>query len=123
MDALKINGVVMPAPDTDSYALDLQDLDSENTGRGEETGIMFRERIRTNVRKLSPKWSVLTGAELKTITDAISAAEFTVTVLDPTAGSAQTLTMYAGDRHPAFILQGDTIATSLFTFSVSLTEV
>ncbi len=112
----------MPAPDTDSMELTHQDFDSENTGRGEETGIMIRERIRTNVRKFSPSWSVLTGTELNVITAAIEAEQFSVTILDPRLGSTSTLTMYTGDRSTKCLLSAATHAESLYSFSVPFIE-
>ena len=122
MPALQIGGLTMPAPDTDSMDITHQDFDSENTGRGEETGIMIRERIRTNVRKFSPSWSVLTGTELNLITAAIAAEQFTVTILDPRLGSTSIMTMYAGDRSTKRLLSAVTHAESLYSFSVPLIE-
>ena len=122
MPALQIGGLTMPAPDTDSMDITYQDFDSENTGRGEESGIMIRERIRTNVRKFSPSWSVLTGNELNVVTAAIVAEQFTVTILDPRLGSTSTMTMYAGDRSTKCLLSAVTHAESLYSFSVPLIE-
>ena len=122
MPALQIGGVTMPAPDIDSMEVIYQDLDSENSGRGEETGIMIRERIRANVRKFSPSWSMLTGTELNSITAAIAAAQFSVTLLDPLSGISSTMNMYAGDRNIKCIVPAATHAESLYRFSVPLIE-
>lgn len=112
----------MPAPDIDSMDMTYQDFDSEATGRGEETGVMIRERIRANVRKFSPFWSVLTGTELNIITAAIEAEQFSVTILDPRIGASSAMTMYAGDRSTKCLYPAETHAESLYSFSVPLIE-
>lgn len=112
----------MPAPDTNSMDITYQDLDSENTGRGEETGIMIRERVRTNVRKFVPVWSVLKGSDLTAIMAAIEGETLSVTVMDPRTGLSSTMTMYAGDRSIKCLLPSATFATSLYQASFALTE-
>lgn len=122
MPALQIGGLTMPAPDINSMDIIYQDLDSENTGRGEETGIMIRERVRSNVRKFVPVWSVLKGSDLTTIMSAIADETFTVTILDPRTGASSTMSMYAGDRSIKCLLPTASFATSLYQASFALTE-
>lgn len=122
MFTLKIGGVDMPSPDLDSIEVGYDDLDSENSGRGEETGIMIRERIRANVRKYPMKWSAIKGSEVAAISSAISAEQFTVIILDPISGSDQTITMYAGSRTVKCIAPAATYADSVFSFSVQFIE-
>ena len=50
-----INGFPIPSPDTDSYKIERNDIDSSQTGRL-DNGYMFRERIRTGVYKVSCTW-------------------------------------------------------------------
>jgi hypothetical protein len=94
MALIKINGIDMPAPT--KLNVTLQDIDSENTQRT-ETGLLTRDRVRAGVYKLSITWLVTT-ANLKKITDAVSAAKFSVTFFDPTTNSNPTKDMYSGDR-------------------------
>lgn len=112
----------MPSPDLESLDVSYDDLDSENSGRGEETGIMIRERIRTNVRKYPMKWSAIKGSELATLNAAIAGEQFSVTILDPVSGSDQTITMYAGSRSSRCIMPASTYADSVFSLSVQFIE-
>jgi hypothetical protein len=122
MFTLLIGGVTMPSPDLESLDVGYDDLDSENSGRGEETGIMIRERIRANVRKYPMKWSALKGTEFVTLTTAIAAEQFSVTILDPISGSDQTFTMYAGSRASRCIMPAANYADSVFSLSVQFIE-
>lgn len=122
MFTLKIGGVTMPVPDLESLDVSYDDLDSENSGRGEETGIMIRERIRANVRKYPMKWSAINGSELATLTAAISAEQFTVILLDPITGADATMTMYAGTRSPKCIMPASSYADSMYSLSVQFIE-
>lgn len=52
-----INGTSIPAPLTNDYSVEQNDIDSSQTGRL-DNGYMFRERIRTGVYKVSFTWNV-----------------------------------------------------------------
>lgn len=94
MAMISINGVDLPTPT--EYSVALQDIDSDNTRRT-EAGILTRDRVRAGVYKIEVAWKI-TKAQLKTITDAISPAKFSVTFFDPTTSSTSTKDMYCGDR-------------------------
>ncbi len=64
-------------PDPVEYGFELNDLDSENTGRSED-GYMTRERIRHGVAKISVKWTMLTTTEANAILEAVAPVSFTV---------------------------------------------
>ena len=50
MDILTIGGVTLPAPN--EYKVQLNDLDSSDTGRTED-GVMMRNRVREGIAKIS----------------------------------------------------------------------
>ena len=81
-----------PAPT--KYSLSVQDIDSEDTGRG-ETGYMVRERVREGIYKLSLSFTNITSEDVLEIKEAISPVSFPVTLFD---GSEVTVQMYAGNR-------------------------
>lgn len=95
MAILKIGGVVMPTPTT--YKVSQKDLDSENSKRS-ETGVMRRTRVRAGIFKISVGWDKLTRAQYCTITNAASAASFSVVFYDPNTNTYLNANMYAGDR-------------------------
>lgn len=87
---------VTALPNPYDYAVTRRDLDSENSARTTETGVLHRERIRAGVYEAKASWLV-SKANLKVITDALAPASFSATIFDPTTSSDTTLTMYAGD--------------------------
>ena len=54
MDILTIGGVTLPAPN--EYKVQLNDLDSSDTGRTED-GVMMRNRVREGIAKISGRRS------------------------------------------------------------------
>ena len=50
MDILVIDGVALPTPN--EYKVQLNDLDSSDTGRTED-GVMMRNRVREGIAKIS----------------------------------------------------------------------
>lgn len=111
-----------PLPDPVEYSVSLQDIDSENTRRT-ETGLLTRDRVRAGLYKIQATWKV-TKTQLKTITDAIAPAKFSVTFFDPTTGTNPTKDMYSGDRTGNLILLKDpnSPGDSLWELSVALIE-
>jgi len=94
MALITIGATALPNPI--EYEISRSDLDSEDTGRS-ESGYMRRDRVRAGIYKVRASFLV-SKANLKVITDPISAASFSATVFDPYAAADPTLTMYVGDR-------------------------
>ena len=92
MQLVKLGSYVPPSPT--KYSLEVSDIDSEDTGRG-ETGYMARERVRAGVYKLSLGFTNITSDQVLAIKNAISPAEVTVELFD---GSTVTAQMYSGNR-------------------------
>lgn len=112
----------LPNPKEGGYKVSLSDLDGEGAGRS-GTGVLVRDRIRAGVYKIEVTW-IVTKAQLKTITDAIATASFSVTFFDPTTNSDPTKTMYTGDRSASLIsyVSEASPANSTWELSLSLIE-
>jgi hypothetical protein len=94
MATIKINGSEMPEPF--SFQWDIEDLDSENSGRTAD-GKMSRDRIAVKV-KLSVKWVQLDSSKISKILNAVKDKFFTVTYPDALLGTVTTKTFYVGSR-------------------------
>ena len=92
MQLVKFGSYVPPAPT--KYSLTVQDIDSDDSGRG-ETGVMSRERVRAGVYKLTLEFTNITSTDVLKIKNAIASEQIKVTFFD---GSDVTATMYSGDR-------------------------
>ena len=92
MDILTIGGVVLPAPN--EYKVQLNDLDSSDTGRTED-GVMMRNRVREGIAKISASWAALSTADCARILNAVTPDSFEVAYF---FGAMRTAKMYAGDR-------------------------
>ena len=81
-------------PSPTKYSLDIQDIDSEDSGRG-ETGYMVRERVREGIYKLSLAFTNITSDDVLNIKEAISPALIRVVLFD---GDNVSANMYVGNR-------------------------
>mgnify|MGYP006907468493 CR=1 FL=1 len=68
MDILTIGGVTLPAPN--EYKVQLNDLDSSDTGRTED-GVMMRNRVREGIAKISASWAAVSTADCARILHAV----------------------------------------------------
>lgn len=93
MAFLTIGGVEVAAPT--KFNVNLQDLDSEDSGRNKLTGKMARARIGT-FAKIELEWNNLNKNECTAILNSISSTFFSVSYVDPKRGR-RTSTFYAGD--------------------------
>lgn len=92
MQLVKLGSYYPPTPT--KYSLEISDIDSEDTGRG-ETGYMSRERVRASIYKLALGFTNITSDDVLAIKEAISGEEITVELFDGSTVSAQ---MYSGNR-------------------------
>lgn len=115
MKLVELGNYTPPSPT--EYSLDIQDIDSSDTGRG-ETGYMVRERVREGIYKLSLGFTNLTSDEVLKIKEALSPESIRVTLFD---GNEVTATMYSGNR--ALKLKSvDDESNCFWDMSFSLTE-
>ena len=75
MDILTIGGVTLPAPN--EYKVQLNDLDSSDTGRTED-GVMMRNRVREGIAKISASWAAVSTADCARILHAVKPESFDV---------------------------------------------
>ena len=115
MNLVSFNGYNPPSPT--GYSLDVQDIDSPDTGRG-ETGYMSRERVREGIYKLSLTFTNLTSDEVLGIKRAIKPESFQVQLFD---GELVTKKMYAGNKK-LDLKSIDDEANCFWDMSFSLTE-
>ena len=115
MELVSFGGYTPPTPT--KYSLDIQDIDSEDTGRG-ETGYMTRERVREGIYKLSLGFTNITSDDVLQIKDAISPATIKVILFD---GDNVNADMYVGNR--SLVLKSvDDVGNCYWDMSFSLTE-
>jgi len=100
---LKINGILLPSPDT--IEVSIYDIDGETFRNA--NGDLIRDRITTK-RKLKCKWSYLTSNKISIILQNIKEEFFTIEYIDPEEGQQIAKTFYVGDRvAPILIKQND----------------
>ena len=92
MNLVKFGRYTPPSPT--EYSLEIQDIDSEDTGRG-ESGYMTRERVREGIYKLSLAFTNITSEDVLDIKEAISPEKVQVTLFD---GEEVDASMYVGNR-------------------------
>ena len=90
-----VNGVVLPSPIQIDY--NYEDLDADSV-RDVSTGILDRNRIRSDTLKISISYAINSSDEIKMVMSAISAATFNVELFDLKSGKRKTFKMYAGPK-------------------------
>ena len=115
MQLVKFGSYVPPTPT--KYSLDISDIDSEDTGRG-ETGYMSRERVRAGVYKLALTFTNITSEDVLEMKNAISSEEIEVELFD---GSTINVKMYVGNR-TLDLKSVDDEANCFWDMSFNLTE-
>lgn len=102
MTFLSINGVALPTPSF--YAVDNDDIDSSDSSRSDETGMMKRRRIRKGVRTCDVKW-ILDGSAARGLQVNLSEPLLKVRLLDPGTASYSSCDMYAKNIKSVFYQQ------------------
>lgn len=90
---LTINGVNIVAPDT--YEVTIADLDA--SANRSSNGKLFRDRVAVK-RTINVSWTMISGADLKTVLNNVSSVFFSVTYFDPESNGNKTGTFYVSDR-------------------------
>lgn len=99
---IKINDVILPTPSL--YSVDNDDIDSIDSRRSDETGLMHRRRIRKGVRTCNVKW-ILSGDETAGLHVDLSEPLLSVSLLDPAAAGYSECEMYAKNMQSVFYQQ------------------
>ncbi len=107
MKILTINGnsnIKQPA----TMQVDLQDIDSSETGRN-QSGDLMRDRVAGGSkakRKVSCSWKGLTQSEISELLREMGGVSFPITYPDPYSGTFRTATVYVGDRSAPIFRNG-----------------
>lgn len=115
MNLIKFGNYTPPSPT--EYDVEIQDIDSEDTGRG-ESGYMTRERVRAGIYKISVAFTNLTSDDVLAIKNAIAPESVVVELFD---GGTVTANMYAGNRKLK-LKSVDDESNCFWDMSFSLTE-
>ncbi len=70
---IKVNGVLLPTPS--DISVEIQDLDGDSI-RPIATGVLRRNRIRSNMLKVTLTWNLKTFVDVMSILNAVTPAEF-----------------------------------------------
>ena len=89
---LKIGGTVLPTPC--EYSVSYKDIDSADSTRSDETGVLHRNRVRSGVISCEAKWRI-NGSQSNILGVNLSEQILSVTLLDPAGGNYKTCDMYA----------------------------
>lgn len=116
MELVKLGEFYTP-PSPTEYSLEVQDIDSPDSGRG-ESGYMVRERVREGIYKLSLSFTNLSSDDVLAIKQAISPESIRVTLFD---GDPVTKQMYVGNR-TLKLKSVDEQSNCFWDMSFSLTE-
>ena len=117
---ISINGKVLPVPSY--YSVDNDDIDSTDSRRSDETGLMHRRRIRQGVRTCEVKW-ILDGNEAKGLHIDLSEPLLKVSMLDPASAGYVECNMYAKNLKSIFYQQQNSQAgKSYWELSCKLVE-
>ena len=91
---LKINGVQIPTP----YKFDVTLYDLDSSAERTASGVVVRDRVRSNVYKVELAFRGLNETEYTQLINAITPAQFTFEFPDPITLQNKTITTYAGDK-------------------------
>ena len=117
---IAIDGNELPVPVY--YSVTADDVDSSDSGRSDETGVVHRNRIRHKVHSCDVKWK-LPGSMLNSFNTDLSGDLLEVSLLDPATGNYIQCDMYAESiRYDFFQHQKQTESLSWWEISCRLTE-
>lgn len=89
---IRINGTVLPTPFY--YSVTSRDIESSDSGRYDETGIVHRNRVRHGVKVCDVKWRI-PGSSLSPLNTQLADTLLHVNMLDPATGGYVSCDMYA----------------------------
>lgn len=110
-----IEGVELPAPS--SMELQYEDLDADSI-RSISDGVLERNRIRSNVQKVTLSYLLKDLVDIKTVYEMVSPSTFEVELRDDTQGKRVTKEMYAGPKSHSYIRTQSGIKGQAIKFSL-----
>lgn len=112
---IKINGAALPTPS--GIKVEIQDLDGESV-RPVATGILRRNRIRSNMLKVTLTWNLNTFVDIMGILNTVTSAEFNAELYIPDHGVRGTKKMYAGNKNYNYIRTKTGLKAKSFSFAL-----
>ena len=117
---IKINERELPTPFY--YSVTSKDIESSDSHRYDETGLVHRNRIRRSVKVCEVKWRI-PGNMLETLDTDLSAPLLNVSLLDPGSAGYVDCEMYADSISSEFYQQqNNSESASWWEISCRLTE-
>ena len=117
---VSIGGTALPTPTY--YSVETRDIDSSDSGRADESGVVHRNVVRSGIKICDVKWKVK-GSDAATIHKKLSAPVLEATIFDPEACSSYSCEMYADNLKSSFYQQQNGSSTeSYWEISCRLTE-
>ena len=89
---IKINDTELPVPTY--YSVTSNDIESSDSGRYDESGIIHRNRVRRSVKVCDVKWK-LPGSALEALNVKLADERLEVSLLDPASAGYIDAEMYA----------------------------
>ncbi len=112
---IKVGSVVLPTPS--GIKVEIQDLDGESV-RPVSTGILRRNRIRSNMLKVTLTWNLNTFVDVMSILNAVSESTFTTELFIPDHGIRGEKTMYAGNKTYNYVRTKTGLKAKSFSFAL-----
>ena len=112
---IKVNGVALSTPS--DIKVEIQDLDCESV-RPVATGVLRRNRIRSNMLKVTLTWNITPTIDIMNILNAVTPAEFDAELFIPTHGIRATRKMYAGNKSYNYIRTKEGLKAKSFSFAL-----
>lgn len=112
---IKVNGVALPTPS--DIKVEIQDLDGESV-RPIATGVLRRNRIRSNMLKVTLTWNLNTFPDILNILTLIAPSEFIAELYIPDHGIRGTKKMYAGNKSYNYINTKKGLKAKSFSFAL-----
>lgn len=112
---IKINGTLIPTPS--EISVEINNLDSDSV-RPVSTGILRRNRIRSNMLKITCTYKLNTFTDVMNILKVLTPAEFTAELYIPDHGIRGTKKMYASNKKYNYKRVQSGLKADSFSFSL-----
>lgn len=112
---IKIEGVALPTPS--DIKVEIQDLDSDSV-RPISTGKLRRNKIRSNMLKVTLTWNLNTFVDVMNILTIITPSTFNTELYIPDHGIRGTREMYAGNKGYNYVRTKTGLKAKSFSFAL-----
>lgn len=117
---ISIGGEALPTPTY--YSVETRDIDSSDSGRADESGVVHRNVVRSGIKICDVKWKVK-GSDAALIHGKLSDPILSAKIFDPAACTVYSCDMYADNLKSSFYQQQKgSSSESYWEISCRLTE-